>query len=136
VNAARQPNWVVLSDATPQQIGKVLHRSSSFEHKIPCVNLWLAVLNVAVTDAMEEPRRGRLSGTTVEARRFFAEPGLDAICDCVGLNPQYVRELLRDHAGPWVAGIARTRPGPGANGGRGYAAHGLRGRPGGEPVRQ
>lgn len=128
MNAARQPNWVVLSDATPQQIHKVLHRSSSLDQKTPEVNLWLAVLGVAVTDAMEGPHRGRLSGMTVEARRFFAERGLDAICDCVGLNPQYVRELLRDHAGPWAAGIGLARTGPGANGFRSYS--------GSEQVRQ
>lgn len=136
MNAARQPNWVVLSDATPQQIGKVLHRSSSLDHKTPEVNLWLAVLGVAVTDAMEEPRRGRLRGMTVEARRFFAERGLDAICDCVGLNPQYVRELLRDHAGQWAVGIVMARPGSGENGEREHAPPGLCGHPGGETVRQ
>lgn len=136
MNAARQPNWVVLSDATPQQISKVLHRSSSLDQKTPEANLWLAVLGVAVTDAMEEPRKGRVSGMTIEARRFFAERGLDAICDCVGLNPQYVRELLCDHAGPWAAGIVRARPGPGANDERVHAAPGLRGRSGGETVQQ
>jgi hypothetical protein len=80
---------------------------------------------------------------TVEARRFFAERGLDAICDCVGLNPQYVRELLRDHVGEWAADIARARCVPKAIGDcqnktlRKYAERGPHGRPPcGETVRQ
>ena len=66
--------------------------------------LWMAVLGNAVMDLMLGKRSTYQDSMRVErARReavsFFKNRRHVTVCDCLGLNPDWVLEVLRDHAG-------------------------------------
>lgn len=66
--------------------------------------LWMAVLGNAVMDLLLGQRSTYQDSMRVErARRkavsFFKEGRHVTVCDCLGLNPDWVLEVLRDHAG-------------------------------------
>ena len=66
--------------------------------------LWMAVLDNAVKDMMLGKRSTYHDSMRVErARReavsFFKNRRHVTVCDWLGLNPDWVLEVLRDHAG-------------------------------------
>lgn len=66
--------------------------------------LWMAVLGNAVMDLLLGQRSTYQDSMRVErARRnavsFFKEGRHVTVCDWLGLNPDWVLEVLRDHAG-------------------------------------
>jgi hypothetical protein len=71
---------------------------------LPEQKLWMAVLGNSVMDLMLGKRSTYQDSMRVErARReavsFFCERRHVTVCDWVGLNPDWVLEVLRDHAG-------------------------------------
>lgn len=109
--------------ASSRQFGVVLERALPCE-ATPEAHLILAVIQQAVADGMvPEPERPDVMSTLMQRRRyeaaqsrwaydqrdvrdFFRGERLDLLCACVGLNAQWVRELVRDYAGSWAAEVA------------------------------
>lgn len=60
---------------------------------IPEVKLWLAVISSALAEA-DNPKK-------VSARNFLLSDSFNLICNVIGLDPDWVKELIRDHAG-WM----------------------------------
>lgn len=63
-----------------KQFSKVLYRAITVQHS-PEANLWFAVLMNGIFDASF----------------VFRDKGFEVICNLIGLNPTWVRELLQDH---------------------------------------
>lgn len=66
--------------------------------------LWMAVLCKAISDLMPgDPShpgyRRHVMALRREAVKYFSKNQHATICDFVGLNPDWVNEVLRDHAG-------------------------------------
>ncbi len=66
--------------------------------------LWIAVLGNAVMDLMVGERKSyqdsmRVKRARLAAKSFFIERRHVIFCDWLGLNPDWVLEVLRDHAG-------------------------------------
>ena len=66
--------------------------------------LWMAVLCNAVMDLMMGERNTYQDAMRVESARrqaesFFQRRHHVTVCDWLGLNPDWVLEVLRDHAG-------------------------------------
>ena len=74
------------------------------EAETPEQQLWLAVLCQAVMDLMMGVRNTRDDSIRVERSRneafsWFRSGRHVFICDMVGLNPDFVMDILREHAG-------------------------------------
>lgn len=83
--------------ATAGQLMRALERGSEISDT-PEARLVLAVLRQALQDAMKEGYR--LAQREAEsARRFWLEGRHAYWCDLIGLDPDYVGRLVRDHAG-------------------------------------
>lgn len=84
--------------ATGRQIAVIVRRALPKEAlQIPEVKLWLAVIEQALAEA-DNPKKA-------SARTFLSSDGFMHICDAIGLDPNWVMELIRDHAG-WMRGAA------------------------------
>lgn len=57
----------------------------------PEAKLWLAVLCKAVEDYYSRSKSDHLS-----AKFFLSSKGFTNVCDYVGLNPQFARELIQE----------------------------------------
>lgn len=84
--------------ATPSQINTVLRRaaphSATGEAK-----LILAVIGQAVYDVMCSGCTSSERINKQQARSFFTSRRHQLFCESVGLDPDWVSEILRDHAG-------------------------------------
>lgn len=83
-------------------IQKLFIRNADVE--LPEQRLWMAVLCKAIDDLLPGERKHPVDKVYVRnarrAARIFFERGQYVIfCDWVGLDPHWVREILRDHAG-------------------------------------
>lgn len=88
--------------ATGRQISMVVNRALSVEIRaIPEVKLWLAVIASALVEA-DNPKKS-------SARTFLASDSFALICEVIGLDPDWVNELIRDHAG-WMRDKETPRP--------------------------
>ena len=58
------------------------------EESQKCVELWSAVLNMAIKDLMKEGRGGRVD------RQFFCSESLSRVCDVLGLDGPDVRDQV------------------------------------------
>lgn len=75
--------------ATGRQIAIVVLRAMpAWSRGTPEGNLWYAVIAQALAE----------SGRRIEARRFLDGEVCELICSAIGLNFDYLQELLRDHA--------------------------------------
>lgn len=83
-------------------IQKLFIRNADIE--LPEQRLWMAVLCHAIADLLPGERKHPVDKTYVRnsrrAAKIFFERGQYVIfCDWVGLDPDWVLEILRDHAG-------------------------------------
>lgn len=84
--------------ATARQLATVLERSAEVGD-CPERRLVLAVLAQALLDA--DGGRSVSSGDCRDARAFFIEGQHSPWCEAIGLDPDYVRELVARHAVWW-----------------------------------
>lgn len=83
--------------ATGRQIAVIVRRALAKKiQEIPEVTVWLACIEQALAEA-DAPRRHLHS----PARNFLSSDSFVLICDAIGLDSDWVKELLRDHAG-WM----------------------------------
>lgn len=83
-------------------IQKLFIRHADIE--LPEQRLWMAVLCRAIDDLMLGDRKNPADRMIVRhkrisARMFFERGQYAILCDWVGLDPAWVREVLSDHAG-------------------------------------
>lgn len=78
--------------ATSMQICKLFARQTEID--MPEQKLIFAVLSQAVSDVMNGAAMDK-----IDAVRFFKEGRHHLFCDIVGLNGDWVSEIMRDHAG-------------------------------------
>lgn len=77
--------------ATGRQIAVVVHRALPNEIAcLPEVRLWLEVIEKSLIEA-DSPKK-------VSVRNFFSSDSFVLICNAIGLDPEWVRELICDHA--------------------------------------
>lgn len=62
-----------------------------------CEDLWLAVIEQAVFDAYLHATGGNYQSVVwvKDARRYFETPDFDWICEQLGIEPDWVRRMLR-----------------------------------------
>lgn len=78
-----------------RDIAMILARHAELE--IPEQKLMLAVILKAVSDLMDKAPSNKYHRNV--AREFFTGSTHVFFCDMCGLNPQWVSEILRKHAG-------------------------------------
>lgn len=83
-------------------IAKLFIRNADID--LPEQKLWMAVLCNVVADLMMTQPTSYYSRVRAEllkrqALQFFRERNHVTLCDWLGLNPDWVVEVLRDHAG-------------------------------------
>lgn len=78
-----------------RDIAIILGRHADLE--VPEQKLMLAVILKAVSDLMDKTPSNKYHRTM--AREFFTGKGYVFFCDMCGLNPEWVRDILRKHAG-------------------------------------
>jgi hypothetical protein len=80
--------------ATGRQIGMIVQRALPVEIRaLPEVKLWLAVICQALAEADNDKK--------TSARNFLLSDRFTLVCEVIGLDSEWVMELLRDHAG-WM----------------------------------
>lgn len=83
--------------ATGRQLSLVILRALDVEiRRLPEVALWLACIAHALGEA-DSPRPTLHSS----ARNFLLSDRCALVCEVIGLDPEWVKELIRDHAG-WM----------------------------------
>jgi hypothetical protein len=81
--------------ASGRHLGIVLGRASTLPPG-PERALWVGVICLALIDA---ELTGRASRQIAEsARRFFSSDGFERVCEMLGINIDYARELIESHA--------------------------------------
>lgn len=86
--------------ARGRQIAVVIARAVPAEVRaMPEGKLWLAVIGLALNEADTDNDQGR------RARSFLLRPDFEIVCDLLGLNFDFVQELIRDHAA-WMRRVA------------------------------
>jgi hypothetical protein len=85
--------------ASPSQIKTVLGRAAQFQTK-PEGKMWLSVLAQAVEDLVSPkgPKKQR-EAIRDNARAYFVNGDHELVCNRIGLNPEWVTELLQRHCG-------------------------------------
>lgn len=79
--------------ASGRRIARVIAMAAPSEiRNTPEAKLWLAVIENALTDA-------EIKKHSQEARRYLVSDGFERTLELLGINPDYVQEIIRDHAG-------------------------------------
>lgn len=91
-----------LAEPAAHEVSKFLAMHATFE--IPEQLLWFGVLRVAISDLMDKTPSARPYVNA--AREFFTSGRFAYFCDLCDLEPDFVMETVRKHAGLGGGGSA------------------------------
>lgn len=78
--------------ATGKRIAVIVRRACPLEvRSTPKGKLWLSVIEQALAEADKKKNNE-------SARRFLASDGFRVVLELLGIDPDFVSELIRDHA--------------------------------------
>ena len=82
-------------NASIQQFGLVIERHAAIFGLGGEAKLFVAVIRQAYGDLLPHAEKGKIPKPDMEAVRFFFDGRMDLYADLIGIDPAFVREMLK-----------------------------------------